>query len=232
MPFSKKTLDFLSQAGRQKDQEWLTKHQKDYLKWVKEPFTELACELKNRLALKAHGYHFPTKGIGRIKRPSHKIGKGEPVNKNYLSLSIAKPSVLRFEQHPHLFFGMFPNGPEFNGIIVAGGLYFPSSRQLRAIREAMANDATPFKMLLKNKAFKSRFKNGFDESEKQKKVPRGFDPESQDKELIKLKRFIVIKEIPIKLFSSKTFVDEVELDFVQALRLNVLLEKAIKRQAI
>lgn len=232
MRFSKKTLDFLSLAGRQKDHAWLEKHEGQYQKYVKGPFVEFARELERRLANEARGHHFPTKGIGRIKRPAHKVGRGEPVNKNFLSISISKPTGSRFEQNPHLFFGMLPDGPEWNGVVISGGLYFPNASQVRAVREAIAYDSTPFKKLFKDRSFTARFKNGFDDGQVATRVPKGFDPQSKDLEWLKLKRFMVLKEIPLKTFSSTRFVDEVVLDFRQALRLNELLERAIRRDWI
>ncbi len=60
------------------------------------------------------------------------------------------------------------------------------------------------------------------------RVPRGFAPDHEDLEWIKLKRFVVVKKISVKDFSSSIFSESVIKDLRQALRLNKLLDQALK----
>ena len=60
------------------------------------------------------------------------------------------------------------------------------------------------------------------------RVPRGFPADHKDVNWLKLKNFVVLKEIAIKDFSSPKFSDSVIEDFKQALRLNKLLDKALR----
>ena len=60
------------------------------------------------------------------------------------------------------------------------------------------------------------------------RVPRGFPVDHKDMNWLKLKRFVVWKEISIKDFSSSNLSESVIGDFKQALRLNKLLDKALR----
>jgi uncharacterized protein (TIGR02453 family) len=224
--FSKKALDFLVKAGKQNKGDWLEKNQAEYEKVLKKPFIALAIKLKVRLRPLAPKYHFPTKGLGRIKRPAFKVARGQPLYKDWLSIIATRPAPSRFESHPHLFFGLFPN--EDKKVLVASGLWQPTSRQTRRIREAIRSDARPFQTLFKDQAFKARFPSGFCLDNMATRVPRGFLESDDNIDWIKLKNFVVMKEISLKAFSSPHFSEELVHDFTQGLRLNNLLDKALQ----
>jgi len=224
--FSKKALDFLVKAGNQNKEDWLEKNQSEYEKVLKKPFIALAIKLKVWLRPLAPKYHFPTKGLGRIKRPAFKVARGQPLYKDWLSIIATRPAPSRFESHPHLFFGLFPN--EDKKVLVACGLWQPTSRQTRRIREAIRSDARPFQNLFKDQAFKARFPSGFCLDSMATRVPRGFLESDDNIDWIKLKNFVVMKEISLKAFSSPHFSDQLVHDFTQGLRLNKLLDKALQ----
>ncbi len=224
--FSKKTLDFLMKAGKQKSPDWLDKNMDEYEQVLRKPFIELAEKVKAALQPVAPGYHFPSKGLARIKRPAFKVTGGQSQYKDWISMIPTTPSKSRFESNPHLFFGIFPN--EKDSILIAGGLWQPSSQQTRLIREAINKNAEPFHELFADKNFKSRFKNGFYMNEIATKVPRGFSEQHTDVAWLKLKKFVVYKKVSVKDFSSTKFSEFVIEDFKQALRLNQLIEKALK----
>ena len=224
--FCKETLEFLAKAGRQKKPDWLEKNMKQYEEVLRKPFIELAETIKISMKASATDYHFPSKGLARIKRPDFKVQGGENQYKDWISMIATRPSKSRFESNPHLFFGLFPN--EKSKVLVAGGLYQPTSQQTRRIREAISKDSKPFRKLFSDADFKKRFKNNFSIEKIADRVPRGFDGNHDDILWIKLKNFVVIKEISMKEFTSKNFSDSVVKDFVQALRLNRLLDSALQ----
>ncbi len=224
--FSKQTLDFLVKAGRQKKPDWLEKNSEQYEKVLRKPFIELAEKIKAALQPAAADYHFPSKGLARIKRPDFKVAGGEAQYKDWISMIATRPSKSRFESHPHLFFGLFPN--EEAAILIAGGLWQPTSQQTRLIREAISKDAGPFHELFADPPFKARFKKGFSMDHVSNRVPRGFPSDHEDLAWIQLKKFVVLKEVSVKDFSAKNFSESVIKDFKQALRLNQLLDRALK----
>ena len=72
--FSEASLEFLKTAGKQRNPEWLEQNDAKYQLLIRLPLLTLADSLKKELAVEADEYHFPTKGIGRIKKPAHKVG--------------------------------------------------------------------------------------------------------------------------------------------------------------
>lgn len=225
--FSKNTLQFLLKASKQKNPNWLDLHRDEYEKALLAPLKNLAESLKKELQPLASGYHFPQKGIGRLKRPSHRVEKGGGVYKNWMAYSASRPAESRFEHPPTLFFLIQPDDKE-DPILVAGGLYMPSSRQVKAIRQAISIDATPFDQLFSSKEFKRCFKEGFSQERTSSRPPRGFDPEHPRLDWLKLQAFFVWKPYTLREFSSTKFPALVARDWKQVFRLNELLEKAIQ----
>lgn len=226
--FSKKTLDFLVKAGKQKNPNWLEKNMEEYETVLRGPFIQLAEQVKSALQPLARDYHFPSKGLARIKRPDFKVAGGQNQYKDWISMIATRPSKSRFESNPHLFFGLFPN--ENHKILIAGGLWQPTSQQARLIREAIDKDSEPFHKLFSEKTFKKSFDSGFYMEDSTSRIPRGFSEDHEDIAWIQLKKFVVYKVISLKEFLSPAFGDSVVADFKQALRLNQLLDQALKLQ--
>lgn len=226
LKFSKRTLDFLKKAGKQKNPNWLDRNKDEYETQLRKPLVELAESVKLGLRQLAPDYHFPSKGLARIKRPDFKVVGGQAQFKDWVSMIASRPSASRFESHPHLFFGIFPNEKE--SVVIAGGLWQPSSHQTRMIREAIHKDPEPFHELFSDTKFQSRFKSGFYKAETATRVPRGFSADHKDINWILLKRFVVYKVISMKDFTSPLLSESVIKDYKQALRLNQLLDKAIQ----
>lgn len=227
--FSDETIPFLTEAGQQTDPAWLDSHQQAYDEHVRSPFIEVAQTLRSKLQQSVPDYHFPTKGIGRIRKPSNKVVSGGAHYKDWLSISASRPSGSRFERNPHLFFGILPNVEPYMGIIVAGGLFMPSGQQLKKVRHAIAADSRPFHDLFCDQTFKARFQTGFSTQSASARTPRGFDPDHPDKELLRLKAFLVIKKLSLTEFTSDTLALSLVEDFKQLIRLNRLLEAALEQ---
>lgn len=96
-------------------------------------------------------------------------------------------------------------------LLLASGEYMPPADRLKAIRQHVIADAAAFSKVLKNKKLKKSF-GSLQEEGKLKRPPKGFDTESVHSEYIKLKSFIVWKEIALKGMMSadikKTLVSE------------------------
>ncbi len=225
--FSLETLRFLEKAGRARSPEWLERNHEEFDRCVREPLKYLAQELKRELAPVAPGYHFPQKGIGRLKRPAHRVEEYGGLFRSWLSYSASIPAESRFDHNPNLYF-LINTEDRKDPVLVAGGLYMPSSRQLRSIREAIAEDATAFDQLFASREFQRSFKGGFSDERKSRRPPRGFDPSHPRIEWLKLQAYFVWRPYSRKEFSSKEFPSIVARDFRQILRLNELLQRAIQ----
>lgn len=224
--FSDKTIQFLKKASRQKRMDWLDKNREEYEQVLLAPLQNLARELKAQVGPLAPGYHFPQKGIGRIKRSKLRAEEYGGPYKGWLSYSAAVPRTSRFDHNPNLFF-MINTHDDDDPVLLAGGLYMPSSRQLRSIREAIATDATAFDQLFASKDFAKCFRGGFSDERKSTRPPRGFDPKHPRIEWLKLQAFFVWRPYTKREFKSADFPELVARDCKQIVRLNELLYQAI-----
>lgn len=175
----------------------------------------------------ARGYHFPQKGIGRLRRASGRVEKGGALFKNWLAYSASIPTGSRFDHNPNLFFLLNPEDKK-DRVLVAGGFYMPSSRQLRAVREAIAHDASEFERLFASKAFARRFPGGFSIEKQSSRIPKGFDPGHPKMHWIRLQAFFVWHPYKMSEFNSPEFPSMVAEDWKQVVRLNELLMKALE----
>ena len=116
---------------------------------------------------------------------------------------------------------------EGDEVLLAGGLYMPSSRQLRAIRERIAENAEPFEILFRDKAFRAIFPDGFSDERMGSRPPRGFDPNHPRIDWLKRQGFFVWRSYKPKEYTSPKFAERVAKDAAQILRLNALLDGAI-----
>ena len=226
--FSDATLKFLIKANRQRNPNWLDRNREEYEEVLQKPLTFLAKTLKTELASVTAGYHFPQKGLGRLKRPAHRVKEnGGSLYKDWMSYSARRPSDSRFDHNPSLFFLINPDDQD-DPMLIAGGLYMPSSRQLRSIREAIADDASAFDSLFADKEFRKIFKGGFSRERTASRPPRGFDPQHPRLDWLKLQGYFVWRGYSKKEFSSPKFPLLVAKHCRQIVRLNELLEKALQ----
>ena len=225
--FTKASLPFLASARDQRDPDWLDQNRAEFDRLLRKPLVHVAETAARVLAKIAPRYHVPTKGIGRIKIPAYKVGKGDPYFKDALSLRATIPSGERFEYNPHLTFNLWPNEPEWNGVYVIGGLFKPKSHQIKRVRQMIADEPRAYHDLFEDSAFKARFPSNFSTRATNVRVPRDFDPEHPDIAWIMLKDFTVVRKLTSAEFTSPGLAEEVSADFRQLVRLNELLMVAL-----
>jgi uncharacterized protein (TIGR02453 family) len=227
--FSQSTLEFIKKASRQKNPDWLDRNREEYEEVLLNPLKHLALTLRAQVgALRgASGYHFPVQGIGRLKRSAIRAQDSGSLYKDWVPYTAKRPSESRFEQNPSLFFMLNPFDEDGDSVLVAGGLYMPSARQIRAIREAIALDASAFDELFRDRVFKKHFPGGFSLERQMKRLPRGVVADHPRMEWLKLQGFYVWKSYSLRDFSSAEFAEKVCGDWAQALRLNELLDLAV-----
>ena len=109
------------------------------------------------------------------------------------------------------YFQIEGNGPLGFGV----GEYLPPADRLRAIREAIVNDATGFAKLLKNKQLRATYGDLLNE-DKLQRPPKGFDPAHQHVEYLKLKSFFVWTEVKLELNAPEKLVPQLARAFKDA----------------
>jgi uncharacterized protein (TIGR02453 family) len=225
--FTSRTLPFIAKANRQRRTDWLDRNRDEYLNEVVEPLQAIARHLKKELGRVAAGYHFPLRGIGRLKRSAASAAQYGSPFRDYLSYTARRPSASRFDHNPSIFLLVYPGDEEGDEVLLAGGLYLPSSRQLRSIREAIAANAKPFERLFRSRAFAARFPGGFSDERKSTRPPRGFEPNHPRIEWLKHQAYFVWRSYRRREYTSVTFGNLLAKDARQILRLNALLDQAI-----
>jgi uncharacterized protein (TIGR02453 family) len=91
--------------------------------------------------------------------------------------------------------------------IIAGGLYAPDSSQIIKFREAVDRNPKPFKAVINNKVFKQTF--GDIQGEKLKTVPKGYERDHPEIELLRMKEVVAIEHLTDAQVLSPKFGDHV-----------------------
>jgi uncharacterized protein (TIGR02453 family) len=92
-------------------------------------------------------------------------------------------------------------------MLIGAGEYLPPPPRLKAIREAVVNDATGFAKVIKNKQMRATF-GDLQPEDKLLRPPKGFDPDHPHIEYLKLKSFFVWTEVKLKLNAPEQLVPQ------------------------
>ncbi len=82
---------------------------------------------------------------------------------------------------------------EPGNVLIAGGLYEPSTRQLTAFREAISLDSGPFRQIMAQDIFRSFF--GEIDGIRLKTIPRGYALDHPDADLLRLKSITATRRV-------------------------------------
>ena len=96
---------------------------------------------------------------------------------------------------------------------MAGGFFSPENHDLLRIRREFEMDTTEIKTILNQKEFKKAFQ-GFNQENKLKTAPRGFNKEDPNIDLIKLKNYFVAHRFTDDQVLSKDFEDRLMHHFL------------------
>ena len=199
-PFSKKTLAFLRALKRNNDREWFRARKGEYETHVRAPmiavlerlagdFRRFAPELVSepRVSLfriyrdtRFSGDKTPLKTSAGARFPSRQFPKGEGAG---------------------LYFEIAPQW-----VWIGGGLYMPSSADLRRIRERIADDHRALHRITTSAAFKKAV--GQLEGEQLTRVPRGYLSDHPAADYLRYKQFLAGREYPAEFALSERFYPE------------------------
>ncbi|CAL2081844.1 conserved hypothetical protein [Tenacibaculum dicentrarchi] len=99
---------------------------------------------------------------------------------------------------------------------LAGGFWQPNKEDLLRIRKEIELDASEFREILENPEFVKNFGTKF-EGDEVKTVPRGFDKNHPDIDLLRKKGFIAVRNFSDKEVFSNNFLSEIDISY-KALR--------------
>jgi uncharacterized protein (DUF2461 family) len=134
-------------------------------------------------------------------------------------MSASRDSGSLYEDLPGLIFHF-----STQDIYSAGGLYMPSSRQVKQIRAWIAEDASALEALFRDRSFKKRFKDLGDERQL-KTFPRGYPIDHPKMKWLKLTGWYVWRPFTKKEFFSAHFHELLAEDWRQILKLNAVLDR-------
>ncbi len=216
----KQVLTFLTKLSRNNNREWFEKNKASYIV-AKDDFEEFIGEVLNETLKFEPGYSHlqPKKLIFRIYRDV-RFSKDKRPYKTNMGAGFSPGGKLI--QEPGYYLHIEPGNKSF----IAGGLYMPESAVLSKVRQEIDYNGDRLKKIFAQPAFKKNF-GGWDDFDKLKKVPKGYDSEHPLGEWLKLKSFIVTRQLSDKQVSEKGFVKLAAATFKGIKPLNDFLKEAI-----
>jgi uncharacterized protein (TIGR02453 family) len=216
-------IQFLSELSENNNRAWFVMNKPRY-DILRAEFLELVTKLIADVARfdPAVAGCNPKKALFRINRDMRFSHDKSPY-KTTFSAAITASGLKKPSQGggPAYYFHIDANGV----LLIAGGEYMPPSDRLRAIRQQVMADAAGFSKVLKNRKLKETYGDLQDEG-KLTRPPKGFDADAPHIEYIKLKSFIVWKEISLKKKIPADLGKEVATGFKDAYPLVAWLRQA------
>lgn len=198
----KSALSFLQDLKRNNNREWFTENKKRF-QFENDQFISFAEDILQEMN-KSDNIETPTgkKSVFRIYRDI-RFSKNKTPYKTHFSGSFKRATE---ELRGGYYFHIEP-GNSFIG----GGFWGPNPKDLLRIRKEIQTDASELKEIINAKQFVSTF--GQLDGEKVKTVPRGFDKNHPDLELLRFKQFIISKKISDKEILHENFSSKVSETF-------------------
>jgi uncharacterized protein (TIGR02453 family) len=204
--FSPEAFTFLRQLKRNNDRDWFKPRKEKYIALLQEPMRCLISDL-GRLCEKdcPEVYFNPRKSMFRIYRDTRFSHNKEPY-KTHIAASFYLGRKSKEQETTWLYLHIEPSS-----VFVASGVYMPSSRQLRSIRESIDANPEALKKIILHPAFKRKFKKIV--GEKLKRKPATYALDHPDIELLKHKQFYIHLDYSPKAALKKNFVNKISRDF-------------------
>jgi uncharacterized protein (TIGR02453 family) len=212
----KSTLDFLNGLKFNNNREWFQGNQAAY-KEAKGNVESFVQELINEIVV----FDPVLKGLEvknclfRINRDIRFSNDKSPYKTNFGAF-IVRGGKKNGDKYAGYYFHIEPGGS-----MIAGGAYVPPSPWLNAIREKISEEPDEFQKIINGREFKKYF--GAIEGEKLKTAPKGYPSDHPQIELLKLKSFLALAEIPDEKVLSPDYFEYVVRGFMAMKPLNDFL---------
>ena len=92
---------------------------------------------------------------------------------------------------------------------VAVGIWMPEPAMLKELRTAVYENIDEFKEIISEKNFKANFGSTFEEQDMLKTAPKGFPKDFEDMYFLKLKHYIVNKNLSEDFFQQKDYLSQI-----------------------
>jgi len=194
----KEALSFLKELEKNNNREWFTAHKDSFLNHQTNVKAFCTAILSN---LNTHDQIEKLK-MFRIYRDV-RFSKDKTPYKSHFACSFSRMGASRRGG----YYLRIKPGDTF----LATGFWGPEKEDLFRVRKELALDATEFRAVFNDKAFKSVW--GELQGDTLKTAPKGFDKEHPDIDLIRHKQFIFVKNFKDKEVLSKDFLKEINTSF-------------------
>ena len=214
------TFDFLRELVENNNREWFQANKERY-EAARENVIEFTVELLKLLhktdpsiddALDAK------KCVMRIYRDI-RFSKNKTPYKNNFGVSIPTKGIKAGRAEYYL---QISPGNSF----IAGGYWMPETAHLKAIRQEIDYNANDLKKIIDDAEFIKLF-GEFRKQEQLKSVPREYNPENENIDLLKLKSFVAFHQLKEEELSAKDAVSKVAAICSKIYPLNVFLNNAL-----
>ncbi|MDT0552008.1 DUF2461 domain-containing protein [Urechidicola vernalis] len=197
------TLDFLKKLNQNNNRDWFTENktafQEEQIKFVNFA-DDLLVEMNKIDNIETVS---GKKSVFRIYRDV-RFSKDKTPYKTHFSGSFKRATEqLRGGYYYHI---------EPGNSFIGGGFWGPNAKDLLRIRKELANDAIELREIINSESFIKTFRTL--DGERLKTVPRGFDRQHPNLDLLQLKQFIVHKKFSDKEVLSKDFPKKVIETFI------------------
>jgi uncharacterized protein (TIGR02453 family) len=211
---------FLKKLKKNNNRDWFQKNKSSYENDLRIPLQQVIADLSGLMKKSAPEINFdPKKSIFRINRDVRFSSDKSPYKTN-IGASFISHRHNKKDEFPGLYIHVEPGN-----CFVAGGLYMPSSEQIRKIRESILRDPESFKKIVNDKKI-NKILGGL-QGEKLKKAPKGYSPEHPLIEFLKWKQFTYFKSFTDQDFQTGVLAKKVCKDFEAMMPLVRWLNKAI-----
>lgn len=213
-------LKFLKDLAKNNDREWFDKNKPKYLQ-AKDSFDEVVANLLGEMIKfdDSLGGLDPKKLVFRIYRDVRFSKDKRPYKNNFGAAMSAEGKGLGT---PGYYFQIQPGNQSF----VAIGLFQPQPEILAKVRQEIDYNGDKLKKILNEKKFKNNFSKFWDE-DALKKAPKGYAPDHQYADWLKLKSFVVTHEFKDTEVTDKKFMKTVVETLKSAKPLNDFLKEAL-----
>jgi uncharacterized protein (TIGR02453 family) len=212
----KALLEFLEALNKNNSRDWMDRHRKQY-RSLREEFIHWLDRLDARLTQIDPDY-YPTPGRRGINRINNNLlyHPNRPVYKDHFGAGLDKAPGM----------GDFYVQVGIGECLLAGGLWRPGPDKLKKIRQAIDYDGEVLKGILEEPGFRNMF-GGLYEDEKLQRMPKGFEADHPQADLLKHKTFAVVRPVEAKQVLSPDFEDLLVETYLEMLPFRRYLNRAL-----
>ncbi len=193
-----KTIAFLKRLKMNNNKEWFDSNKNQYLE-AKDEFEKLV----DNLIQGTNKFDKKISSDLKAKNCTFRIYKDVRFSKDKSPYKTNFGASINPGGKKALFVGYYLHVEQGNSFL-AGGVYMPEPPVLQAIRQEIDYNIEPLLKVFKSASFKKYFK-GFDEDDKLKTAPKGFEKDHPHIEILKNKHFVVSCKLSDKEMLDKNF---------------------------